>query len=664
MAARVVIRIVLTLALVVTGLVFCALAVNAQTGTSDISVAKTGPVQARPGDLVTYTIAVTNNGPDVATNVFMDDSLPAGESFITLIPNGGCTTPPSGGGGVVECLMPSLASGLTSSFALTVQVAASVPDGTLIRNTAVVQADQTDPVPSNNSGTSTLTVLVPRADIAITKSGPATARPTDNVVYTVTVTNNGPDTATNVTWSDTLPAGETLDSVSFPGGSGCSFPATSTVSCSTSSLANGASASFSLTATVGAAMPDGTVLNNTATAASDQLDPNPANNSSTSSLTVTAFKADVAVTKVGPPEAVAGDPANLVYTIVVTNNGPDDAQAVVLADSLPAGETFVAQGETSGPTFTLANTSNSITDTIATLPAQTSASFSVTVHLSSALLEGTVLTNVAVVTSNTVDPVPDNNNFAASTLVHSPDRDLAITPGVSPAPVQATSAAGAAVTFTTPTASDEDGPVAVTCDAASGSVFPVGSTTVHCSATDADDAPSTVTTTLTVMVVDKDLALTGVPAAVTVNATSPTGAAVSFTPPTAADEETPPAVSCDHASGSTFPIGTTTVTCSATDTDDTPNTTSANFTVTVIGVASQLQGLLSFVQSLPPGTSLAHKVNSAASFFSTNDVADTCSTLHALINEANAQSGKQLTAAQAAQIVSTAKQIEAVIPCP
>jgi hypothetical protein len=55
-------------------------------------------------------------------------------------------------------------------------------------------------------------------------------------------------------------------------------------------------------------------------------------------------------------------------------------------------------------------------------------------------------------------------------------------------------------------------------------------------------------------------------------------------------------------SGSTFPIGTTTVTCAATDTDDTPSTVAASFTVTVKGALAQLSDLLTFVRPLQRGT--------------------------------------------------------------
>src|SRR5207247_5698339 len=108
-------------------------------------------------------------------------------------------------------------------------------------------------------------------------------------------------------------------------------------------------------------------------------------------------------------------------------------------------------------------------------------------------------------------------------------------------------------------ASDEDGPVAVTCDHASGSIFPVGTTTVTCAATDADDTPSTVQTTLTVTVtfVDTDLALTGVPADIVVDATGPDGAVVTYTPPTATDEESLPNDMSDMPSSCTSALGAT-----------------------------------------------------------------------------------------------------------
>jgi PKD repeat protein len=88
---------------------------------------------------------------------------------------------------------------------------------------------------------------------------------------------------------------------------------------------------------------------------------------------------------------------------------------------------------------------------------------------------------------------------------------------------------------------------------------------------------------LSVIAIDTDLALTPVPANITTSATSLSGAVVTYSAPTAVDEDSPaPTVSCTPGSGSTFVIGTTTVTCTATSADDTPGTVSQSFIVTVL----------------------------------------------------------------------------------
>jgi hypothetical protein len=149
--------------------------------------------------------------------------------------------------------------------------------------------------------------------------------------------------------------------------------------------------------------------------------------------------------------------------------------------------------------------------------------------------------------------------------------------------VNATSPSGARVTFQSPRAIDEDNlPPVPTCDHASGSTFPIGTTVVNCQVTDTDDFTPTVTASFRVTVNDTDLALTGVPADISASPSGPSGAVVTYTPPTAVDEDdSAPPVTCDPASGSTFPVGVTTVTCQASDGDDTPSTVSATFRVRV-----------------------------------------------------------------------------------
>jgi galactose oxidase-like protein/HYR domain-containing protein len=202
---------------------------------------------------------------------------------------------------------------------------------------------------------------------------------------------------------------------------------------------------------------------------------------------------------------------------------------------------------------------------------------------------------IVTCTASDTDDTPSNVSQSFTIMVL--DTDLALTGMPSNITVPATNSSGAVVTYTAPAAVDEagDSPAAtVSCAQASGSTFAIGSTTVTCSGSDADDTPSTVSQSFTITVLDTDLAIAGMPANITVPASGPGGAVVTYTAPTAVDEsgDSPAAtMSCTPASGSTFAIGTTTVTCAASDADDTPSTVSQGFTVTVLDTDLALTGV-------------------------------------------------------------------------
>jgi probable HAF family extracellular repeat protein len=152
-----------------------------------------------------------------------------------------------------------------------------------------------------------------------------------------------------------------------------------------------------------------------------------------------------------------------------------------------------------------------------------------------------------------------------------------------------------------------------------------------------------------------------VPDDMTVDATSPDGAVVEFTV-TAWDEvdgDVP--VTCEPSSGSTFPIGNTTVTCDATDAAG--NSASASFLVTVKGASEQLADLRQAAEGVGSGTSLADKVEAAQAALAEGDDAGTCEILNAFIKQVEAQSGKKIEAATAADLIADAARIRAVLGC-
>ena len=141
---------------------------------------------------------------------------------------------------------------------------------------------------------------------------------------------------------------------------------------------------------------------------------------------------------------------------------------------------------------------------------------------------------------------------------------------------EATSAAGRAFTFTSTGNDNEDGVKTPACTASSGT-FPIGSTTVSCTVTDV--AGYTASDSFTITVVDTTKPVVTVPANITTTQNIPAGRVVTYSGQSATDTVSPVTATCVPASGSTFAIGTTIVTCSATDAAG--NTGTNTFSVTV-----------------------------------------------------------------------------------
>ena len=143
--------------------------------------------------------------------------------------------------------------------------------------------------------------------------------------------------------------------------------------------------------------------------------------------------------------------------------------------------------------------------------------------------------------------------------------------------VEATGPGGAAVTFGASATDAVDGSVTPDCDATSGATFPLGLTTVTCSATDAHGNTSGGSFDVTVQ--DTTAASLTLPSDITVMATSAAGATVAYTASAADVVDGALAISCSPVSGATFPVGTTTVACSAIDAHG--NQATGNFKVKV-----------------------------------------------------------------------------------
>ncbi len=220
--------------------------------------------------------------------------------------------------------------------------------------------------------------------------------------YEVEVTNSGPGTSNAVMLFNVIPASTTFASVVASQG-GCSFLAPSdTVFCSFGSIANGANA----TATIAVTAPNGSqFLVNTASVSSSSGDSNPSNNSDSEATTVQKL-ADLWVTKTDDPDPV-NIGSTLIYSMIVGNDGPEDATGVTLFDLLPNGLGFVSStGSCSGTTTISCN--------LGSIPAGQTSTVALSVTTPSLPL---VVTNAAIVLGNEIDPNSANDTVTESTSI-------------------------------------------------------------------------------------------------------------------------------------------------------------------------------------------------------------------------------------------------------
>jgi hypothetical protein len=170
--------------------------------------------------------------------------------------------------------------------------------------------------------------------------------------------------------------------------------------------------------------------------------------------------------------------------------------------------------------------------------------------------------------------------------------------------------------------------------------------------------------------VDHDLGLSGLSATITMDATSPHGAVVTYTPPTATDEsgDNPgPTVSCTPASGSTFAIGTTTVNCTASDSDDTNSPVTDSFQVVVNRAATQISTLITTVNGFhfkkAIQVTLDAELQVALAAINQGKTKVACAALALFVGEVKLLTGHGITSSQANQLIQAAKQIQAVLGC-
>jgi len=352
---------------------------------------------------LTYSISVTNKGPWPATQVFLTQTFPPNATFVSATQD--LFDNPD-----TNIIVFELTNGLAVNAFATVGVVVTPTVAGTIANQVSVSGFELDLNPGNNASSITTTVT-PIAELVLRAStSSASVLAGSNLTYTLSVSNQGPSSATGVVLTNRLPAG-----VTYLGAQGGSCVITgSVVTCSLGTLSPGAATAVNLAVMT---MIDGS-LTNISSVRSGVMDPNLGNNTATNFNTVLPM-ADLTLAATDIPDPVLLN-SNLVYTLNVTNRGPSLAANVTLTNILPAKVNFLTATPSQG-SFTRAG--NTLTCSFGSIVSGGNARFTITV---TATNSGSI-TNLATVTATVADANLANNSVAIPTRVNSPPTISTIT---------------------------------------------------------------------------------------------------------------------------------------------------------------------------------------------------------------------------------------------
>lgn len=308
----------------------------------DLVTSKTGPTSIMPGGSMTYTVVVTNQGNQAAADVTIRDTLPGGVTFESAS-DGGTVS----GNVVTWPTLVSLQPG--QSVSRTVTVTAPEEAGSLV-NRATSTTSTAESNQGNNFASATTTIVdedddmdgdgeteeMGDSDVQVTVTPPSdpliVGQP---ATFTIDTTNNGPETAEDVTIEIPIPSN--VEVVSATPSQGTCEIQPNLVTCNLGDIEPGQVVTTELV--VIPREPGPITIGATATIANNEV--NSSDNSGTTTVEVLPDNADVRASITGPEEPIpAGEEA--AFSIDVTNDGPATAVGSTLTYTLPEGVELVS----------------------------------------------------------------------------------------------------------------------------------------------------------------------------------------------------------------------------------------------------------------------------------------------------------------------------------
>ncbi|HUR22937.1 MAG TPA: DUF11 domain-containing protein [Acidimicrobiales bacterium] len=395
------------------------------------------------GSPIGFTVTVSNSGPGTATNVTLNDPLPPAAGVTWSINPayagpGTCSISGTAPLQTLSCAFANMASGASA----TVHVASGTTSATsgILVNTATAVADNHPPV------VAVAQIVINRPGLSVAKVADAASVSSGSPIgFTVTVSNAGPGTATNVVLNDPLPSGTGIDWSIAPPRAGCSITGAvgaQVLSCSFGDMVTGATASVHVVSGT-TTLTSGT-FTNTATASASNHGP------VTAIANVVVNRPNLTITKTADAASVTSGNA-IGFTVTVSNAGPGAAANLTVSDPLPGGVdiSWAISPATTGCSITGAAPSQTLTCTVASL----ASGASLAVHVVSATSVNSVGTynNVATtraanhpaITANATTAVVAPPVVLGVVIERAAPAVIAPAPAPAPAPVEVAAAAPA-----------------------------------------------------------------------------------------------------------------------------------------------------------------------------------------------------------------------------
>jgi uncharacterized repeat protein (TIGR01451 family) len=327
--------------------------VTGSTRNVDLSVAKVASIASpthvlTSNNSVTYTLTVSNAGPDVAPTVNVSDPIPgwynssAGTTGGSAVITGQAAGESCSFGSNVTCTLLNLTNGAPRTITITLN--RPFGDGSFTNTASVTSPDAIDTNAGNNSGSANI-IVDPIADVAVTgiASAPNPVKVGVQLTYTTSIKNNGPSVAAGVVLRHTVDPARmsyVAGSASLTGGSGsCSYVSSfvgapyagqAGIECTGFTLANNEARQLTFKVIPVYPYPDALdatyTSNATITTTTVESDaPGYANNSAGNSVTVTTKAIDLTVTDNDPGYDPTAFGDSIIYQVKAQNNGPSQA---------------------------------------------------------------------------------------------------------------------------------------------------------------------------------------------------------------------------------------------------------------------------------------------------------------------------------------------------